>query len=116
MNVLTYEQLKQQLEAMTAECARVQAFADETARDAEEMATADGGGGGYIEALNQLLTPVTDAALAAVEARGVEKFAALLSEQVETCEDLDMGDLAIMTRMHIKDALRFAVELREGRV
>lgn len=64
--------LKQRLDAVVAECARVQAFATETARDAEEMATADGGGGGYIEALNELLTP-TASALAEQQAIGVEK-------------------------------------------
>ncbi|MFV8981132.1 hypothetical protein [Serratia fonticola] len=61
-------------------------------------------------------TPATAAALAEVEAKAIERFAALLGEQVQTCEELDMGDLAIMTKMHIKEALRFAAELREGRV
>jgi len=75
MNVLTYEQLKARLDAVVSEYARVQAFAAETAQDAEEMATADGGGGGYIEALNELLTPATSAALAEVEVKAIEKAA-----------------------------------------
>ncbi|OIX96265.1 hypothetical protein BFS14_02025 [Serratia fonticola] len=118
MNVLTYEQLKQRLDAVVAECARVQAFAAETARDAEEMATADGGGGGYIEALNELLTPATSAALAEVEAKAVERFIAKKLKQLEAMhpDTHAFGATAMEIRSQINELQAYVVELREGRV
>lgn len=99
-------QLKQRLDAVVAECVRVQAFAAETARDAEEMATADGGGGGYIEALNELLTPATSAALAEVEAKAIEKALNVMSGFTSD----ECGDSVYIA---VKE---LANQLREGRV
>jgi hypothetical protein len=115
--------LKQQLDAVVAEnvkaIAAVQTFADAT----EQLTEIIGDEIGMDGVANLLAAfaavgnmPETSAALAEVEAKAIERFTALLGEQVQTCEELDMGDLAIMTRMHIKEALRFAAELREGRV
>lgn len=108
--------LKQRLDAVVAECARVQAFAAETARDAEEMATADGGGGGYIEALNELLTPATSAALAEVEAKAIEKFAARQKEKSNAVALNGATHLEACHEFAALQARAFAVELRESRV
>lgn len=112
---LSYEQLKQRLDAVVAECARVQAFAAETARDAEEMATADGGGGGYIEALNELLTPATTAALAEVEAKAIEKFADEQKEKSSSADRAGMKHLSASHEFAEIQARAYVAKLREAR-
>lgn len=71
--------------------------------------------GGFTDAFNNIHTPATDAALAAIEARGVEKFAESQKEYVR----LHRAELDPMTRAaycgSAADAERYANKLREAK-
>lgn len=114
MNVLTYEQLKQRLDAVVAEnvkaIAAVQTFADATEQLTEIIGDEIG-----MEGVANLLAafsavgnmPETSAALAEVEAKAIEKFAAFLDEPIDGKQCFE----------HAAGLARhFASTLREGRV
>lgn len=116
MNVLTYEQLKQQLEArereveaVAADCARVKVIAIDLAGEAAQSS-------GEYEALCATInsTPATNAALAAAEARGVEKFIAKKLKQLEAMhpDTHAFGATAMSIRSQINELQAYVVELR----
>ncbi|MBC3250492.1 hypothetical protein H8I91_09475 [Serratia fonticola] len=123
MNVLTYEQLKQRLDAVVAENAKaiaaVQTFADATEQLTEIIGDEIG-----MEGVANLLAafsavgnmPETTAALAEVEARAVEKFAAQQEEKSSAAERAWASHLGSAHQFAALQARAFAVELREGRV
>ncbi|OKP30175.1 hypothetical protein [Serratia fonticola] len=102
MNVLTYEQLKQRLDAVVAECADLKTCAIGWAElYADEM------GDPHITEDALPKTPNVTAALAEVEAKAIEKFAAFLDEPIDGKQCFE----------HAAGLARhFASTLREGRV
>ncbi|WP_447886761.1 hypothetical protein [Serratia fonticola] len=114
MNVLTYEQLKQRLDAVVAECADMK---NAHAAVLEHISVTDKGPAGTAamiasDALYNTATPNVTAALAEVEAKGIEKFAAHLHDQAPHVEECDMESYEVFGHL----ATEFAKALREGRV
>lgn len=64
----------------------------------------------------QLLTPTTDAALAEVEAKAIEKFAAQQEEKLKAAALIGATHLESAHEFAALQARAFAVDLREGRV
>lgn len=133
MNVLTYEQLKQQLDAVVAErdalaaenC--IQDFiitaVKDLARDSEGVIGwhLNGDVASWDEVLPELSdseTPATGAALAEVEAKAIEKFIAKKLKQLEAMhpDTHAFGATAMSIRSQINELQAYVVELREGRV
>ena len=113
MNVLTYEQLKQQLDAVVAECAELREQSEEVyaagynhghLNTVDGIAYAPGTKDEFYSLALQVMaeaeTPNTSAALAEVEAKAIEKFM-----DSDPCSQEAYGCAA-----------RYLVELREGRV
>lgn len=83
--VLTYEALKaerdaqqKRADALAVENAALKKFCKNAAFDADYESELCMERGGFTDALNNIKTPATDAALAAIQAQGVEKAAAAL--------------------------------------
>ncbi|QDL31459.1 hypothetical protein [Serratia liquefaciens] len=115
--VLTYEALKAERDALLMENVRLKDaitthsqsthFCELCGRD-DPCNTDD-----VCYALNE--TPATSAALAAIEARGVEKFAAWASEQESMASDSsDKKEARIYCQVEAR-AKHFSKQLREGK-
>ena len=70
------EKLAHERNTLAAENAKLKKFCKDAAFDADYEAELGMERGGFSDALNEIKTPVTDAFLAEVRARGVEMFAA----------------------------------------
>lgn len=129
MNVLTYEQLKQQLDAVVAECAAFKSAHPQPfgpvmmqALDAYEKHQDDVPETGMLNAFFILRdsivveTPNVTAALAEVEAKAIEKFAALQKEKSNAVALNGATRLEACHEFAALQARAFAVELREARV
>lgn len=133
MNVLTYEQPKQLLDAVVAErdtlaaenC--IQDFiitaVKDLVRDSEGVIGwhLNGDVASWDEVLPELShseTPATSAALAEVEAKAIEKFIAKKLKQLEAMhpDTHAFGATAMSIRAQINELQAYVVELREGRV
>lgn len=57
------ESLREQVKQLAAENTALKDWSADTAKAADDMATADGGGGGYVESLSDIETAATDASL-----------------------------------------------------
>ncbi|RYM47233.1 hypothetical protein BSQ97_25180, partial [Serratia proteamaculans] len=69
----------------------------------------------YLHHISNVETPATDAALAAIEARGVEKFAAWASEQESMARGAgDKKEARIYCQVEAR-AKHFAIKLREAK-
>ncbi|WP_192973926.1 hypothetical protein [Serratia marcescens] len=73
--VLNYEALKAERDALAVENAALKKFCKNSAFDADYESELCMERGGFTDALNNIETPATSAALAAIQAQGVEKFA-----------------------------------------
>lgn len=130
MNVLTYEQLKQRLDAVVAECAELREQSEEVyaagynhghLNTVDGIAYAPGTKDEFyslaLQVMAEVETPNVTSALAEVEAKAIEKFAAQQEKLAADYRKLSPGcygekssaENALMARA-------FAVELREGRV
>lgn len=145
MNVLTYEQLKQRLDAVVAECAEQKAIIDAvTDLDNEPQYHPEGMGcgledrgitdrydamqygweqameriyGEVIPCAEELSFPATDAALTRIEARGVEKLADAWDAETAKIMEGPFFYGQIERREAFSKYVRgYLVELREGRV
>ncbi|PKR39928.1 hypothetical protein CU560_18535 [Serratia ureilytica] len=76
--VLTYEALKAERDTLAVENAELKKFCKNAAFDADYESELCMERGGFTDALNNIETPATDAALAAIQAQGVERAAAKL--------------------------------------
>lgn len=113
--VLTYEALKADRDALAVENAALKEFCKNAAFDADYESELGMERGGFTDALNNIETPATDAALAAIEAQGVEKFAAWASDQQSMAAgDGDQKESSIYRQVEAR-AKHFAIELREGK-
>lgn len=132
---LSYEQLKQQLDAVVAEFAAQREALNAKAYiewikangwDAGAVtingkfqrfmdSEVDFGSMAFEHARNLIMdveTPTVTAALAEVEAKAIEKFAAHLHDQAPHVEECDMESYEVFGHL----ATEFAKDLREGRV
>ena len=64
------------------------------------------------EAIRELTTPATDAALAAVRTQERADLIAVFNQQIKTT---GLNDEALVTVLECREALKHAVELREGK-
>lgn len=117
--VLTYEALKAERDALAD---RVNALAVENAELKADRATlaeywiADGGDEKCAQSYCEE-TPATSAALAAIEARGVDKLIKLKMEQLANMhpDTHSFGATAESLRAQINELQAFATELREAK-
>lgn len=107
--------LEAERDALAVENAALKKFCKNAAFDADYESELCMERGGFTDTLNNIETPATDAALAAIEARGVEKFAESQKEYVR----LHRAELDPMTRAaycgSAVDAERYAKQLREAK-
>ncbi|NYA42923.1 hypothetical protein HZI31_06335 [Serratia fonticola] len=129
MNVLTYEQLKQRLDAVVAENVKLVEAMRAIYTDGFLLTTATGSGDDiylwdYIcdpkEQIEQWIAKAktTSAALAEVEVRAIEKLIAKKLKQLEAMhpDTYAFGATAMEIRSQINELQAYVVELREGRV
>lgn len=138
MNVLTYEQLKQRLDAVVAENVElkyainptsipddaIDAFSDTVAFDSDSdgyhswvsVSNEDEVIRAVMAVICKVETPATNAALAEVEAKTIEKFAAQQEEKLKAAALIGATHLEACHEFAALQARAFAVELREGRV
>ncbi|CAI2539445.1 Uncharacterised protein [Serratia proteamaculans] len=107
--VLTYEALKAERDALAVENAALKSSVDLIA-----SAYTEGEPAGFeIDRARHIKTPATDAALAAIEARGVEKFADFLGKKYQCEKGATARAKALKHIVFL--SCRFANELREGK-
>jgi hypothetical protein len=118
MNVLTYEQLKAQLDAVVAECADVK---NAHAAVLEHISVTDKGPAGTAamiasDALYNIATPNVTAALAEVEAKAIERFAERQEVKMNAAAQIGATHLESAHEFAALQARAFIAKLREGRV
>lgn len=119
---MSYEALKadrdaqqKRADALAVENAELKNFCKNAAFDADYESELCMERGGFTDAFNNIETPATDAALAAIEARGVEKFAAWASEQESMARGAgDKKEARIYCQVEAR-AKHFAIKLREAK-
>ncbi|WP_447887659.1 hypothetical protein [Serratia fonticola] len=118
MNVLTYEQLKAQLDAVVAENVALKEFIKKEYSGTMVRVINDDGPAGWDCIDCSPRTPETNAALAEVEDKAIEKFIAKKLKQLEAMhpDTHAFGATAMSIRAQINELQAYVVELREGRV
>ncbi|MGQ5935286.1 hypothetical protein ACUNHG_14240 [Serratia sp. IR-2025] len=112
---MSYEALKAERDALAVENAALNKSLDDVC-DAYENGQCDLLSEAIDKAIN-LPSPATDAALAAIEARGVEKLIKLKMEQLASMhpDTHAFGATAESLRAQINELQAFATELREAK-
>ena len=126
---LSYEQLKQQLDAVVAECAELREQSEEVyaagynhghLNTADGIAYAPGTKDEFyslaLQVMAEVETPNVTAALAKVEAKAIEKFASQQEEKLKAAALIGATHLESAHEFAALQARAFAVDLREGRV
>lgn len=119
MNVLTYEQLKQRLDAVVAECAVVKSL---NSKLCDELRGYETDNEDFWPAPQSLAlaysteTHAADAALAEVEAKAIEKFAYEQRDKSSAAARAGMKDLASHHEFSGLQALAYVAKLRGVRV
>ncbi|WP_447888500.1 hypothetical protein [Serratia fonticola] len=119
---LSYEQLKQRLDAVVAECVLAKAEVVCWAKECDRIVyrhTNQITDMHQLEAVKDLanLTPTVTAALAEVEAKAIERFIAKKLKQLEAMhpDTHAFGATAMSIRAQINELQAYVVELREVR-
>lgn len=121
---LTYEQLKQRLDAVVAECATQKGVIDAVVAVANQSQGISGWHlNGAVARWEEILpeiydieTPNVTAALAEVEDKAIEKFAAQQEEKLKAAALIGATHLEACHEFAALQARAYSVELREGRV
>ncbi|WON77540.1 hypothetical protein [Serratia sp. UGAL515B_01] len=106
-----YELLKQQFDAVVAENVALKKFCKNAAFDADDIAEMGMERGGFTDALNDINTPATEAALAEVEAKAIDGFADMLGKLYQ-CEKPTTARAKAFKHV-VFLAVNYAKELRE---
>lgn len=108
------KKLEQQLAAVVAENAGLKKFCKNAAFDADYEAELCMEQGGFTDALDEIKTPATDAAIANIQAQGVEMFADMTDKVADEEEFYDNGESFDSLKYTAKQARLFAAQLRQG--
>lgn len=108
----------QTADALAVENAAMKKFCKNAAFDADYESELCMERGGFTDALNNIETPATSAALAAIQAQGVEKFVTKIAKQLREAggeRGYNLVDWCEYAE-HLEDrGEKFATELREGK-
>lgn len=118
MNVLTYEQLKQQLEAMTAENAVLKSLNSALCTELQEYETDDSEFGPTPQSVVLAFsteTPATDYLLATIKVLAIEKFADEQKEKSSSAESAGALHLSLCHEFAALQARAYVAKLREAR-
>ncbi|MFV8849771.1 hypothetical protein [Serratia fonticola] len=119
MNVLTYEQLKQQLEAREREVIALVVENSVLKKSEIEFneycrGECENEGSEWVDDFTE--TPATAAALAEVEAKAIEKFADEQKEKSSSAESAGALHLSLCHEFAALQARAYVAKMREGRV
>lgn len=99
-------------DALAVENAALKEFCKNAAFDADYESELGMERGGFTDALNNIETPATDAALAAIRTKEHADFIAVFNEHIKTA---GLDDDELVTVRECRDALKHANELREAK-
>ncbi|BEO13073.1 hypothetical protein ACGEDE_19790 [Serratia marcescens] len=105
--------LEAERDALAVENAALKKFCKNAAFDADYESELCMERGGFTDALNNIETPATDAALAAIQAQGVEKYAADLDQIASESNPAEPRHTVASS--YADDARSFAKKLREAK-